>query len=275
MPPDLAAPVELVARPEGSGAPVVLLHGLGGDHTVWNQVAPRLATGHTVIAPDLRGHGRSPAPPGASYTFPELERDLLLLMDARSLATVDLVGLSAGGFLALQFTLDHPERVRRLVVIGAAAHCDNHTRAVAERWAEVYRDEGFDAYALRLLKDLFYPDWIEAHLDVADAFTEKLRALDLKGPIQWGLSVRTFDLRGRLGRLRTPTLVVHGVDDQVVDSAHARLLRVSIPGAELKLFPQTGHLPPVERPEATAEAIQEWIDRPDPVAGTTPGGAPS
>lgn len=264
----MGPPVELTVRAEGRGPPVLLVHGLGGDHTVWNQVVPHLATGHTVLVPDLRGHGRSPSPPGASYAFPELEGDLVKLLDDRSLDSVDVVGLSAGAFLALQFAIDHPERVRRLVVIGGAAHCDNHTRAVGERWAEVYRDEGFDAYALRLLKDLFYPDWIEAHLDVADAFTEKLRVVDLKGPIQWGLSVRTFDLRGRLGRLRPPTLVMHGVDDQVVDSAHARLLRVSIPGAELKLLPQTGHLPPVERPEVTAEAIREWIERP------TPGAAP-
>lgn len=271
MPEPHAPAVELTVRTEGRGPPLVLVHGLGGDHTVWNQVLPRLTAGRTLLVPDLRGHGRSPSPAGSSYSFPELEADLLDLLDRRSIEATDLVGLSAGGFLALQFALDHPDRVRRLVVIGAAAHCDNHTRAVAERWAEVYRDEGFDAYALRLLKDLFYPDWIEAHLEVADAFTEKLRSIDLKGPIQWGLSIRAFDLRGRLGRLRRPTLVIHGVDDQVVDSAHARLLRVSIPGAELKLLPQTGHLPPVERPDVTGDAIRDWVERPDPPAAAPAG----
>lgn len=238
---------------------------------MWNAVVPLLKDGHTVLVPDLRGHGRSPSPAGSRYSFRELEDDLLATLDARSTDRVDLVGLSGGGFLALRLALDHPERVRRLVVIGAAAHCDNHTKAVAERWAEVYRDEGFDAYSLRLLKDLFYPDWIEAHLDIADAFRDKLRTVDLTGPIQWGLSIREFDLRGRLGRLKVPTLVIHGVDDQVVDSAHARLLRVSIPGAELKLLPQTGHLPPVERPEITAQAIRDWVDRPDPAADARSG----
>lgn len=271
MPEPAAPPVELTVRAEGSGPPLLLVHGLGGDHTVWNAVLPHLREGHTVLVPDLRGHGRSPSPADSTYSFRELEDDLLGTIRARSIDKVDLVGLSAGGFLALRLALDHPERVRRLVVIGAAAHCDNHTKAVAERWAEVYRDEGFDAYSLRLLKDLFYPDWIEAHLDVADAFRNKLRAVDLKGPIKWGLSIRDFDLRGRLGRLKVPTLIIHGVDDQVVDSAHARLLRVSIPGAELKLLPQTGHLPPVERPESTAQAIRQWVERPDPAAGSGSG----
>ena len=272
MPEAPAPPIDLTLRAEGAGPPLLLLHGLGGDHTVWNAVVPHLKEGHSVLAPDLRGHGRSPSPAGSTYSFTELAGDVWKTLDDRSIEKVDLVGLSAGGFLALRLALDHPERIRRLVVIGAAAHCDNHTRAVGERWAEVYRDEGFDAYSLRLLKDLFYPDWIEAHLEVADAFRDKLRAVDLRGPIQWALSVRTFDLRGRLGRLKAPTLIIHGVDDQVVDSAHARLLRVSIPGAELKLMPQTGHLPPVERPEATAQAIREWIER-DTAAAAAPAGS--
>jgi pimeloyl-ACP methyl ester carboxylesterase len=261
-------PVELTCRVHGEGPPIVLLHGLGGDHTVWNSVIPALSEHHQVLAPDLRGHGRSPSPAGSTYTFPEMEGDVLGMLDARHLARVHLVGLSAGGFLALRFALDHPERLSSLVVVSASSHCDNHTKAVAERWAEVYRTEGYDAYVLRLLKDLFYPDWVEAHMEYADALRERLRQVDLTAPIQWGLAVRTFDLRGRLGRLQPPTFVVHGVDDQVIDSAHARLLRVSIPGAELRLFPQTGHLPPVERPVETAQAISDWVDRPHPRAST-------
>ncbi|MCI4336708.1 MAG: alpha/beta hydrolase [Thermoplasmata archaeon] len=267
MPEAAAPPVELTCKSEGRGTPILLLHGMGGDHTVWNSVTAPLGARHEVLVPDLRGHGRSPAPPGSTYSFAEMEGDVLALLDARQKAQVDVVGLSAGGFLALRLALDHPDRVRSLVVIGASSHCDNHTKAVAERWAEVYQTEGFDAYVLRLLKDLFYPDWVEAHMDYADAMKERLRGVDLKGPLQWGLAVRTFDLRGRLGRLRVPTFIIHGVDDQVIDSAHARLLRVSIPGAQLRLFPLTGHLPPVEKPTETTQAIAEWVDREGPAAG--------
>src|SRR5215469_15350715 len=204
-------PVELHVRREGSGPPVLLLHGLGGDHAVWNGVIRPLAQEFDVLAPDLRGHGRSPLPEGSTLNFAELEGDVARLLDQQGLSRVHVVGLSAGGFLALRWTLDRPERVASQIVIGAASHCDAHTRAVGERWAEVYRVDGFDAYVLRLLKDLYAPDWIEAHMEFADRLREELKGRDLRGAVQWGRAVRSFDVRGRIGGIRTPTLVVQGM----------------------------------------------------------------
>lgn len=250
----------------------MLLHGLGGDHTLWNAVATSLARTHRVLVPDLRGHGRSPAPPGAPFGFPEMEADLLRLLEEKGVGVAHLVGLSAGALLALQFALDHPDRVGSLVVVGAATHLDQHTRAILDRWAKTLRTDGFEPYILRLAKDLFYPDWIEAHLEFLDRVREQQGRDHGRAILGWGQAIRAFDLRGRLGRLRVPTLIVQAVDDQVIDAAHGRLLRQSIWGAELKLFAQTGHLVPVERPVELAAAIQEWVDgaadRPaDPRAG--------
>jgi 3-oxoadipate enol-lactonase len=254
-------PVELFVRDEGSGPILLLLHGLGGEHTVWNGVVPHLVNDHRLVFPDLRGHGRTVAPPGSTFSFAEMERDVDEMLTRLGTGPVHVVGLSAGGLLALRLALDQPKLLRSLVVIGAAAHIDAHTRAVAERWVETYQQEGYEGYLLRLLKDLYYPDWIEAHLDVADRLREQQDRLDPTGASQWGRTMASFDLRGRLGKLQLKTLVVHGVDDQVVDSAHARLLRVAIPGAEMKLFPQTGHLVPVERPEETGRLLREWVTK--------------
>ncbi|HYK92836.1 MAG TPA: alpha/beta fold hydrolase, partial [Thermoplasmata archaeon] len=252
-------PVELHRRDEGSGETILLVHGLGGDHALWNPVIASLAPDFRVIAPDLRGHGRSEAPPGSAFSFAELSGDLLHLLDELGVNQVHLVGLSAGAFLGLQLALQQPARLKSLVVIGAATHCDNHTRAIADRWISTYQKEGFDAYVLRLLKDLYYPDWIEAHLDVADALRAQQEHEHGRGVLEWGKAIRSYDLRGRLGRITVPTLIVQAVDDQVIDPAHGRLLRQSIPGSELKLFAQTGHLVPVERPRETTEAIREWV----------------
>ncbi|MCI4330429.1 MAG: alpha/beta hydrolase [Thermoplasmata archaeon] len=254
-------PVELFARVEGSGPPILLLHGLGGDHTVFRGVIPALARRFLVIAPDLRGHGRSPTPPALTFTSAEMEADLRALLARHDVSSAHVVGLSAGGFLALQWAIDTPEWLRSLTLIGASTHCDNHTRAVAQNWAETYRTQGYDAFMLRLLKDLFYPDWIEAHMEVADALREKLRDRDLRGAFAWGEAVRTFDLRGRFGKIKLPTLIIQGVDDAVVDGSHGRLLRQAIQGAQLKLFAQSGHLVPVEHPEETAAAIESFVER--------------
>jgi 3-oxoadipate enol-lactonase len=253
--------VELYARVEGSGPPILLVHGLGGDHTAFHGVIPLLAPRFQVIAPDLRGHGRSPSSPGMTFSFADHEADLRELLKKHGLTSAHVVGLSAGGFLALQWALDAPAYERSMTLVGASSHCDNHTRAVARNWAETYRNDGFDAYMLRLLKDLYYPDWIEAHMEVADELREKMRNADLRGAFAWGDAVRSFDLRGRLGRVKAPTLILQGVDDAVVDGSHGRLLRQAIQGAHLKLFAQTGHLVPVERPQETAAAIEEFVTR--------------
>lgn len=243
----------------GRGPPILLLHGLGGEHTVWNGLLPVLTKEFRVLAPDLRGHGRSKASAELPFTFPDLEADLVALLDSLGLAKTHLVGLSAGAFLALQFALDHPERCESLVSIAGGMQCDNHTRAIGDRWIETFRSEGLDAYVLRLVKDLYYPDWSEEHLEIVDHVRERAIETEYGAVKRWSDAIRTFDQRGRVGRLRLPTLVIHGMDDAVVDVAHARLLRQSIPGAELKLFARTGHLPPVERPEETAEAIAAFV----------------
>lgn len=259
MPEPSTSPTALHHRDEGSGPAVLLLHGLGGDHTVWNEVIPALARETRVLAPDLRGHGRTKAPEGSTFSFAELEGDLVALLEGAGVERAHVVGLSAGGFLALRWALDDPARLRSLTVVNAAPHCDPHTRAVVDRWAETYRTEGLDAYVLRLVKDLYYSDWVDEHLEIVEQLHEQLGHQDLAGAFRWGAVLRDFDLRGRLMKIRTPTHIVQSMDDSVVDGAHGRLLRVSIPGADLKLFVRTGHLLPIERPAETAETILEFV----------------
>jgi 3-oxoadipate enol-lactonase len=267
------APIDLACLEEGTGPPVLLVHGLGGDHTVWNGILPTLTESYRVLAPDLRGHGRTPAPESSTFSFREMEGDLARLLETKGLGPVHLVALSAGGFLAQRWALDDPAKLRSLVLIATSVHCDNHTKAVSRRWAEVFREEGFDAYVLRLVKDLFYPDWVDSHPEIVDKVSDQQRSADLRAALSWSEAVRTFDLRGRLMKVRQPTRILHGMDDSVVDGSHGRLMRVSIPGADLKLFAQTGHLVPVERPAETAEAIAEFlrrVERPDPPVDRSP-----
>jgi len=253
------SPVPLFCRDEGAGSPVVLLHGIGADHTVWNAVIPLLSGSFRVLAPDLRGHGRSTVPEGAGYRFEDLEADLLGLLQAKAAAPAHLVGLSGGALLALRIGLDVPEKVRSVVLVAGSVYTDGHTRGVAERWAETYTKDGPDAFAIRLLKDLYYPDWIESHMDVADRLREQVPRQDYHAAVRWAREMGTFDERARIGTLVPPTLVVHGMDDQVVDASHARILRQSIHGAKMRILPQTGHMVPIERPEETAEAIATFV----------------
>jgi pimeloyl-ACP methyl ester carboxylesterase len=256
---EAAAPIDLYARREGSGPPILLLHGIGGNHTVWNQVIPLLSAQFLVIAPDLRGHGRTSAPEGSHFTYTELEGDILQLVDQGQLPSAHLVGLSGGSLLALRLALDRPDRVRSLTMVSGAAYTDPHTRAVAQRWAETLAKEGVDAFALRLLKDLYYPDWIEDHLDFADELREQVRHQDFGPAVKWSRAMQAFDERSRVANVRLPALIIQAMDDAVVDASHGRILRQSIPGAQIRILAETGHMVPVERPREVAEAIATFV----------------
>ena len=249
----------LAVRDEGQGPVVLLLHGVGLSRTVWNSVIPGLVPEFRVLAPDLRGHGSTPAPSGSRFTLTEHMGDLLRLLDEKGVESAYVVGLSGGAVLALRFTLDHPERVRGLVTISGSAYTDAHTRAIVQRWMETREKEGVDAFGLRLLKDLYYPDWIEAHLDFADRVREHLEHEDMTAAAKWSEAMAKFDEKARIASIRVPTLIVQAMDDQVVDASHGRILRQSIPGAQIRILPETGHMVPVERPKETIEAIVGFL----------------
>ena len=271
MAPEPSPPAELSCRDDGQGPPVVLLHGVGGDRLIWNEVATSLSRAYRVIIPDLRGHGRSPAPPGSEFTLAEMAGDLLHLLDEKKVDSAHWVGLSAGGFLALRLTLDHPERTRSLALVSSAAYLDAHSQAVMERWWSTSAEEGPDAFALRLLKDVYYPDWVEAHIDVVDQVNEEARSRDYRSAVAWGRSLRGFDERNSITAIRKPTLIVQAMDDQVMDASHGRILRQSIPGSVIRILAETGHLIPIERPKELVEALTEHLER----AETLPRAHPS
>lgn len=259
MPEGIGAPTELYARDEGSGPVVVLLHGVGSNHTVWNGVFRALLPEFHLIAPDLRGHGRSKAPADSQFTFAEMVGDVVRLLEARNVSAAHVVGLSGGALLALRLALDRPERFRSLTMVSGAAYTDSHTRAISERWREVYAKDGRDAFALRLLKDLYYPDWIEAHLDFADQLRAQVRRQDFGPAERWARSMERFDERPRIAALKPPTLIIQAMNDEVVDASHGRILRQSIDGAKIRILADTGHMVPIERPSETAEAIATFV----------------
>ncbi len=265
-----ASPIELETRAEGSGPPVLLVHGAGGSHTVWNDVIPLLSVDLRVLAPDLRGHGRSPRPEGSTYSFEEMLGDLLHLLDLQGLSSCHFVGLSAGAMLALHAGLDRPDRVRSVTMVSGAAYTDAHTKSVTTRWAETFQRDGPDAFALRLLKDLYYPDWMEAHLEVADRVRAEVKVQDFRPAVRWASAAASFDARKRIASLGPPALIVQAMDDQVVDASHGRILRQSIPNSQIRILAGTGHMIPVERPKETAEAILGFVR----AVEARPSGAP-
>jgi 3-oxoadipate enol-lactonase len=253
--------VPLVLREVGLGPPVLFLHGAYMDHTVWDPVLPGVSERFHAMAPDLRGHGGTTAPANSTFSFSEFEEDLIGLLDRGGHARAHVVGFSAGAFLALSLGIHRPDRVRSLALISGAAHAGPQMRNVTEEWRRVREEQGVDAFALRLVKDVYFADYTDEHLDVVDIVKANLDAVPFHGPQRWMQTALGFDGRGRIGSIRVPTWIAHGMNDVVVDASQARYLRQSIPGSELKLFPRTGHMVPIERSEEFTAALVDFLVR--------------
>ncbi len=120
-----------VAR-AGSGPPVLLLHGFPQTHDCWHRIAPRLAAGHTVVVPDIRGYGASAAPPGGprgeGYTKREMAADLVELMAALGHERFAVAGHDRGARVAYRLALDHPDRVSRVAVVNVVPTLEQFER---------------------------------------------------------------------------------------------------------------------------------------------------
>jgi 3-oxoadipate enol-lactonase len=249
----------------GQGAAVVLVHGHGADLRLWEPQVPALVdAGYRVIRYDVRGHGRSTAPP-SGYTWENYALDLRDLLERIGVARAHVVGLSMGGGIALHFALDFPERVSSLVLVDSALpgfdYSPEFAGAIEELVAAV-RAEGpraaFDR--LWLTHPLFdgvrrFPERFELIRTMALAYA----ALDYLDETPHTPPAR--QAVDRLAELQAPTLVLVGELDIPDFQIIAEVLAGNIPGARLQVIADSGHIPPLEQPEAFNQALLGFLGK--------------
>ena len=222
-------PLWVVTR--GSGRPLVLLHGNGEDHHVFDRMVPLLNPGRTLVGVDSRGHGRSARGDGP-LRIATMADDVARVLDLLGLAGVDVLGFSDGGNVALELAVRHPGAVGRLVVVGANLHPAGLT---ARTLAEVRLRHAVRSAAARVVPALA-------------AGVERL-ALMAHDPC-----LEATDLLG----VRARTLVVVGERD-VVRPAHTRLIVDAIPDARLAVVPGAGHMLPVREPRRLSALVTDFL----------------
>ncbi len=249
----------------GAGPPVVLVHGWSLSSAAFGDEIPVLARRHRVVAPDLRGHGRSSAPRGP-FGLGELARDLAALADALALERAVLVGWSLGALVALAAA---PLVRARLAGLALVSGTPRFTEG--EDWPHGLPARSVEGLALRVRRDapravarFFDGMFVAGELDApARARAEAIRAaVPPADPaaLLAGLDVLAReDLRARLPALDLPVLVVHGGRDPVCPPGAARALAAAIPGARLALLPGAGHAPFLSRPEPFHEAVGAFL----------------
>lgn len=235
---------------------LVLLHALGLDRTLWDDVAPALTRTHRVVRLDFRGHGQS-GTPDAPWTIDRLGRDVLTVMDHLGIERADVAGVSLGGLVTLWLGIHAPARVRSLVPANTAARI-----GTAESWGDRIRtvmSQGLEPMAVAAPPRWFTPSFIEGSPARVAACTEVLRATSVAGYLHTCALLRDTDLRADVSAIRAATAVVGGTADVATPPSGAEWLAATIPGASLHLL-TAGHLSNVERPAEFLAAMQTALN---------------
>ncbi len=265
--------VELYYEVAGSGAPVLLIMGLGMTATGWWRTVPVLAEQFAVLSFDNRGVGRSGRPAGP-YTVAQMAGDALAVLDAAGCETAHVYGVSLGGMIAQELVLRWPQRVRGLV-LAATTPGGSHAVAPDDATLEFFRRRGQmpAEEAVWASVPYNYAARTRAHGGdrIAEDIAERLRYPIEQAPYLAQLEAALgHDAYERLGAIGAPTLVVHGAEDRMVDPGNARLLAQRIAGARLELLERTGHLYFTDEPAAD-RAIAAFL-RQLPVSRKIDGG---
>ena len=242
----------------GSGPPVVLVHGLGGNLQKWDDIVPVLERRFTVLRYDLRGHGSSHNPPGP-WTLDDFIADLEEIIDARGLTQISLAGFSLGGLISQGLTLKRPQLVKKLVILSAVAD-----RTEAERQKVIERVRNLENGDLDTNIDLalerwFSPRFREQHPERVRARLETLKSNDPGGYLN---AYRVFglgDLGPELHRITCPTLVATGEDDPGSNPRMARFMHEQIAGSRLAILTGLRHSILVEAPGRVAQLLEEFF----------------
>jgi pimeloyl-ACP methyl ester carboxylesterase len=256
---------ELYYEDRGEGFPVVLIHGLAGDHTAWAPQQTRLAERYRTIAFDNRGAGRSTQRDEAVSTE-DLARDTLGLMDVLRVVRAHVVGRSMGGAVAQHMALLAPERVESLALLASFARLDPIGRRVLTNMREVLEwTESWEAHARHSVQNFvstrFFNERPEAVAQIERLIGGETRLQACY--VRQNHACLEHDTLDRLAAIRCPTLVCGGGRDPICSPTATEWLG-RIPASETVLFEESSHFFLLEEPERFLETLERWLERHTP-----------
>lgn len=234
-------------RHDKQAMPSILIHGAGRTHQGFPSYLRQLPA-LNAITPDLAGHGNS-SPAGRTTIF-DYALDLIALLDAVQIPTVNLVGHSMGGAIALQLALDFPRRINRLILLGTGAQLRVNQQIITG----IVEDT--DA-TIAMMDKWMYARSTPAQLQADMA--QQLKQTDV-GVIQGDyIACDGFDVRERLAEIQVPTLIVVGEHDKMTPLKLSQYLHEHIRNSELVILPNAGHMLMWEQPQSTQSTLEAWL----------------
>ncbi len=257
----------------GSGPALLLLHGLGCDHTTWLPVVAALSRRYTVIAPDLLGHGRS-AKPRADYSVGGYANGMRDLLTVLGVDKVTVVGHSFGGGVAMQFAYQFPERTERMVLVATGGLGPEVSPAIRAITVPGFHQtmglltlpgiRHLTMAGLRLLATTGVSQTrdLDEVAEIIDSFKDprSRRAIRhvVSAVVDWRGQVVTMVDRAYLTQAM-PMCVIWGTDDAVIPVRHAGIAAEFAPGATVEVIANAGHFPHKDHPQRFVKIVDEFI----------------
>lgn len=274
---------ELFVRTAGSGEPAVLVHGLGGSATNWTDLMALLDDRLEMMAPDLPGHGQSPASPAGRYRLADHVAALEALLSATGRGPVHLFGNSLGGAVVTLLAARRPDLVRSLTLVSPAFPQLDPRRASDTRVAALLIPGVEDLVRRRLAKvpvdervravlELCYYDSSRVHPQRLAAeqqaalergrqpYAETAFIRSLRSLVRSYLRVGPSSLWRAAGRVQAPVLLIWGRHDKLVPATLAPRVARAFHDARLMMYEDAGHVAQMELPERTARDVRAFLD---------------
>jgi len=253
--------ITLNVNVSGQGRPLLLVHGFPLDHTMWREQIDELSSGCRVIAPDLRGFGKSDVTEG-KVTMQQLADDVAALLKALQVdQPVTFCGLSMGGYVAWQFCLRHSKMLERLILCDTRAVAD--TQEIAEFRLETAEQVARDG-STRLIENMMGKLFADESLSNSREFVEHTRQVMLAtDPAGIAAALRGMaerpDMRNHLKDIHVPTLIVCGEHDVISPPEEMQEIASQMVHADYVEIAAAGHMAPLENSLAVNTAIREFL----------------
>ena len=244
----------------GEGLPVILLHAGVADHRMWAPQIDQFGKHYDVVAPDMRGFGRSDLPPQEWSPV----ADVLGLVDHLRLKPVDLVGCSIGGGVAIDFALDHPDRISKLVLVGPGVGGRNFAARYPELFADAEAAERSGDHRATMEADARI--WLDGPRRAPGYVKDPIRKLFFEMNDNFGSDFHSAPIRRldppaaeRLHEITAPVLVVVGDEDAPPVFDAVELLMEKVPHARKAVIHDAAHLPNLEHPDQFNRVVLDFL----------------
>lgn len=243
----------------GDGPCIVFIHANPLDHWMWLYQILQFSMSFKVIAVDLRSYGRSDKPTD-KCSMKELSNDVFAVFEKEEIDKWVVCGLSIGGSVATEFTLNHPDKTRALVVVGSSGLGGRRIHEVMESRIDGFRRMGPRKYISQEISSLFSKKFVDSEVGsiIINLYIEKADKLQVESIVQMYDSIKWFDITDRVSEIKVPSLLIVGELDRAREAV--RSLHEEIRGSKFFVIPGAHHVCCLDSPKEFNDILSSFIN---------------